>query len=152
MDADNSHMPGQILQMTRNIREGRDVVIASRFRPGAVVLGVPLYRRCLSLGVLAVSRICFPIRGVRDYSCGYRAYRADLLKQAITAYGENFFQREGGFACMIGVLLRLKKLGAVFGEIPIVLRYDQKQGLSKMKIASTVYHTLRVLLRERFSR
>lgn len=151
MDADNSHIPGQILQMARNIREGRDVVIASRFRPGAVVRGVPFSRRFLSFGLMVVGRVFFPVPNVRDYSCGYRAYRADLLKKAISAYGEGLFASEG-FACMVGLLLRLKKLDAVFGEIPIVLRYDQKRGSSKMNVMKTIMNTLRVLLKERFDR
>jgi len=40
MDADNSHVPGPILRMIREIQEGRDVVIASRYQPGSVVRGV----------------------------------------------------------------------------------------------------------------
>src|SRR5262249_18524030 len=35
MDADNSHPPGLILRMVQMIREGSDLVIASRFQPGA---------------------------------------------------------------------------------------------------------------------
>jgi len=45
MDSDNTHTPGLIARMVRGIREGNDVVIASRFQPGAHVIGVPLYRR-----------------------------------------------------------------------------------------------------------
>ena len=38
MDADETHTPGLILAMTRKIREGADVVIASRFRDGSRVV------------------------------------------------------------------------------------------------------------------
>jgi dolichol-phosphate mannosyltransferase len=149
MDADNSHIPGQILRMVREIREGRDVVIASRFRPGSVVRGVPWSRRVLSRGMSLLFRLVYPVQGVRDYSCGYRAYRAELLKDALSVRSDRLFAMDG-FACMVGMLLHLARHDAVFGEVPLVLRYDQKQGASKMNVAQTVRRTLLVLLRERF--
>jgi dolichol-phosphate mannosyltransferase len=150
MDADNSHVPGQILRMIREIQEGRDVVIASRYRPGSVVKGVPVVRRLLSRGMSILFRIVFPIEGVRDYSCGYRAYRAEFLKNALAVQGDKLFASDG-FACMVAMLLRLAREDAVFGEVPLVLRYDQKQGASKMKVGRTVLRTLQVLVRERLA-
>jgi dolichol-phosphate mannosyltransferase len=151
MDADNSHVPGQILRMIREIQEGRDVVIASRYRAGAAVKGVPWFRRFLSRAMSMLFRIVFPISGVRDYSCGYRAYRAEFLQRALEEQGERLFAQDG-FACMVGILLHLARADAVFGEVPLVLRYDQKIGESKMKIGQTVIRTLRLLVRERFGR
>ena len=150
MDSDNTHLPGQLMQLVRGIEEGRDLVIASRFIPGAVVKGVPIHRRILSRCMSILFRVCFPIPAVRDYSCGYRAYRAALLKRALDQQGKDLFSANG-FACMVSVLLKLHKLDAVCGEIPIVLRYDQKAGLSKLRIGETIFATLKVLIRERFS-
>ncbi len=150
MDADNTHLPGQLQRMLRDIQEGRDVVIASRYRSGAVIRGVPFSRRVLSHGMSLLFRTVYPIQGVRDYSCGYRAYRAGFLQRALASQGDRMFAREG-FACMVGILLRLDKQGAVFGEIPIVLRYDQKIGETKMHVGSTIVRTLLVLLRERLN-
>jgi len=151
MDADNTHLPGQLLQMTRKILEGRDVVIASRYRPGAVIKGVPFSRQLMSLGMSFLFRTVFPIPGVRDYSCGYRAYRGEFLKRAIASQGPALFSGEG-FACMVALILRLHRMGAIFGEVPIVLRYDQKAGQSKMQMARTIWRTLSVLARERLRR
>lgn len=151
MDADNSHVPGQILRMVREIQEGRDVVIASRYRPGSVVKGVPRLRRFLSRGMSILFRIVFPVEGVRDYSCGYRAYRAEFLQEALEDQGERLFAQDG-FACMVGILLHLARADAVFGEVPLVLRYDQKLGESKMNVGRTVLRTLHLLVRERFGR
>ena len=61
MDADNSHVPGQILRMIREVQEGRDVVIASRYRSGSVVRGVPWSRRVLSYGMSVLFRIVLPL-------------------------------------------------------------------------------------------
>lgn len=151
MDADNSHSPGLSLRMTRNILEGRDVVIASRYQPGAVVLGVPVFRQFLSYAMSILFRLVFPIKGVKDYSCGYRAYRAHFLKKTIQKYGDELFAGEG-FSCMAGILLSLGREGAVCGEVPIILRYDQKAGASKMKIMRTIRQTLVLLLRQRFKK
>ena len=150
MDADNSHVPGQILRMIRSIQEGRDVVIASRYQRGAVVRGVPWSRRMLSRGMSVLFRLVLPIEGVRDYSCGYRAYRAEFLQKALEVERERLFAQDG-FACMVGTLLRLSREGAIFGEVPVVLRYDQKQGASKMDVGRTIGRTLKVLVRERFA-
>ena len=48
MDADATHNPGLILRLYRMIVEGHDVVIASRFQPGARVIGLVWYRRLIS--------------------------------------------------------------------------------------------------------
>ncbi|OGV42636.1 MAG: hypothetical protein A2X46_05055 [Lentisphaerae bacterium GWF2_57_35] len=148
MDADNTHLPGQILRMIRDIQEGRDVVIASRYREGAVIRGLSFSRRLLSRGMSFLFQLVYPIPGIRDYSCGYRAYRAGFLKHVLASQGTRLFAQDG-FACMVAILLRLHKEGAIFSEVPLVLRYDQKIGQSKMKIGSTIWRTLGVLLRER---
>ena len=75
----------------------------------------------------------FPMRGVREYSCGYRAYSASIIKNAISTYGNSFIQLRGfGFTCTLEKLVKLHMLGARITEIPFVLRYDKKVGSSKM--------------------
>ena len=48
MDADNTHPIGLAIRMIRMIREGNDVVIASRYREGSYTAGVPWNRLILS--------------------------------------------------------------------------------------------------------
>ena len=48
LDADNSQDPELIKTMVQRLDEGFDVVIASRFQPGAQEIGVPLFRVFLS--------------------------------------------------------------------------------------------------------
>lgn len=151
MDADNSHSPGLTLRMVRSILEGRDIVIASRYQIGAVVRGVPFSRRVLSRGMSWLFRAVYPIEQVRDYSCGYRAYRAGFLQKALESQGKRLFAGEG-FACMAGLLISLARQGAVCGEVPIILRYDKKASGSKMNVARTIFQTLRMLMQERFRR
>lgn len=151
MDSDNTHTPGLIAGMVRGIREGNDVVIASRFRPGARIMGVPFYRRVLSTGASLVFRAAFPTRNVRDFTSGYRAYRASVLLRAFETYGEQFVA-ESGFSCMVDILLKLRKLDAIMTELPLVLRYDFKYGVSKMMVLRTIGDTLGLLLSRRLGR
>lgn len=148
MDADNTHPPGLIDRMVRNIHEGCDVVIASRFQTGARVTGVPANRAALSLGARALFMLLFPTHGVRDYTSGYRAYRASAIRRGFERYGDRFVE-ETGFSCMSDVLLKLRQQGCIFGEVPLRLRYDQKGGVSKMRIMHTIWLTLKLLGRRR---
>jgi len=148
MDSDNTHTPGLIARMVRTIREGNDVVIASRFQPGAHVRGVPLYRRVLSRVGSLMFRVAFPTPGVRDFTSGYRAYRAEVVKQAFDTYG-GAFVAESGFSCMVDILLKLRRLEAIMSEVPLVLRYDMKFGVSKMLVVRTIADTLKLLVSRR---
>jgi dolichol-phosphate mannosyltransferase len=152
MDADNTQPPATIPALIARLGAGADVVIASRFRPGAQVYGVPPMRRLYSQVMSVLFGIAFPIRGVRDYSCGFRAYRAGVLRRAYDHYGEDFIT-EQGFSCMVEILFQLDRLGGVtFGEVPFILHYDQKPTATKMKVGRTIGDTLRVAFRHRFGR
>lgn len=148
MDADNTHSPGLIPSMVQKILEGHDVVIASRFRKGARVVGLSRFREFMSIGASWMMRIVFPLKGVRDYTCGFRVYRAELLKKAFQEYGEAFIDQKG-FQCMSDILIKLRRFGLIAGEVPMILRYDLKRGSSSMKVGQTVVQTLRLILRRR---
>jgi dolichol-phosphate mannosyltransferase len=150
LDADNTHTPGLIARMVRMIREGHHVVIASRYRPGSRVRGVPLVRRILSRAASLLMITLFPIQGVRDYTCGFRAYDLGALKRAVAAEGPGFFDQDG-FQVMVDILLKLRaEPDIIFGEVPLILRYDQKEGESKMDIWATTRKTLRLIVKHRF--
>lgn len=133
MDCDDTHEPEVIHSMIRKLDDGYDVVIASRFQSGGGQLGVNAYRAFISRAANLFMKVFFPIRGVQEYSCGFRAYRAGVIQKAIRFYGNNFIQLKGlGFTGTLEKLVKLKLLGARFAEVPFILRYDQKQSASKM--------------------
>jgi len=133
----------------RMIREGFDVVVASRYQPGSRVVGLSFTRRMVSSVASILMRVLFPTPGLRDYTCGYRAYSATALRRAYDRYGQDFVNQEG-FQCMVDVLLKLRRLDLRFGEVPMTLRYDLKLGKSKMRILKTALGTLRLIwLRKR---
>jgi len=148
MDADNTHTPGLIVHMVRMIREGCDVVIASRYQPQSQTYGVPVTRRFISYAGSLLCRWVLPIQGVRDFTSGFRAYRADVLSRAVQQYGGDFLDQDG-FQCMVDILFKLRRLGLIFGEVPMILRYDLKQDASKMNVMKTARATLLLLLKRR---
>ncbi len=138
MDADNTHDPGLLPEMRRRLlADPADLVIASRYTPGGDEIGLSPLRKVLSRGASTLLTLVTPVRGARDYTCGYRLYRASLLRRAAAAWGERLIE-ESGFTCMAEVLLKLGRGGARVAEAPLVLRYDLKEGASKMKVARTI--------------
>jgi len=133
LDCDDTHEPEFIPAIVEKVRTGYDVVVASRFLPGGGQSGVSPYRACISLCANIFMRILFRIPRLKEYSCGFRGYRAEKIKEAIEIYGNNFIQLKGlGFTCTLEKLVKLSLIGASFMEIPFQLRYDQKQSESKM--------------------
>jgi dolichol-phosphate mannosyltransferase len=152
MDADNSHVPGLVPTMVRALGEGYDLVIASRYQPGARVVGLSVQRRALSYGASLLFRALFPIPGVRDYTCGFRAYRAEMIKPVLAENPQ--FISERGFSCMVDILLKLRtrEPPVTMAEVPLLLRYDKKEGASKMNVGQTVRDTLALVARRRAGR
>lgn len=158
MDCDNTQNPKYVLSMLRKI--GRtaqeedlspmlyDVVIASRYRRGSKVQGVAGHRLLTSEGARLVYTLILGVKGVRDYTCGYRLYTQDILQRGLEQYGDELVS-ETGFTCMAEVLYKLYLCGARFGEVPFELRYDYKEGASKMKVCKTAWDSIRLAFRLR---
>jgi dolichol-phosphate mannosyltransferase len=151
MDADNTHDPGLLPEMYRRMREtNADVVIASRYAPGGEEVGLTRLRQVLSRGASFLLTLTTPVAGARDYTCGFRLYRAGVLRRAAAAWGDRLIE-ESGFTCMAELLLKLGRGGARVAESPLILRYDLKEGASKMKMMRTIsrYFTLIRRIRSR---
>jgi hypothetical protein len=43
---------------------------------------------------------------------------------------------------MVDILLKMRRLNLIATEVPLILRYDLKHGMSKMRAARTVVDTL----------
>jgi dolichol-phosphate mannosyltransferase len=133
VEGDRTHPPEYALKLMAKIDEGADVATTSRFQPGGGQEGVSAYRAFISRCANRFMQLLFRVPGVREYSCGYRAYRARVIQDAIAVYGNNFIQLRGlGFTSTIEMLIKLHLLGSRFAEIPFVLRYDRKASASKM--------------------
>jgi len=147
MDSDNTHNPEHIFGMINKIRDGFDIVISSRYTSDSRIVGLTKFRELLSIGASYMFRILFPIRGVKDYTCGYRAYSISKLKEAYDVYGNNIVT-EVGFTCMAELLVKLRTLNILASEVPLVLRYDRKVTSSKMKILKTIIKTFKLAMKK----
>jgi dolichol-phosphate mannosyltransferase len=138
LDSDNTHEPKYITSMIKKLNEGYDVVTASRFQAGGGQSGVSLYRGFISYWAQIFIKVVFGLWGQKEFSCGFRAYRASIIQKAIETYGNQFIQLKGlGFTCTLEKIIKLKMLGAKFGEIGFQLRYDKKSSYSKMVTSIT---------------
>jgi dolichol-phosphate mannosyltransferase len=149
MDTDNTHSPTYIPRMVDKLREENlDLVVASRYAPGGEEIGVPFHRRMLSRAASVFYQGFYRTPGIRDYTCGYRAYRAGIIRHAIDRFGDKFVE-ERGFPSTGEILLKIRALSNRMGEVPFSLHYEMKHTPSKMPKIQTVLHTLRILLKYR---
>ncbi|KLU63241.1 undecaprenyl-phosphate mannosyltransferase [Peptococcaceae bacterium CEB3] len=148
LDADNTHSPELIPLLYQRIREGDDLVIASRYTPGGRQRGLSLLRRFLSRAAGTVMKCAFPLPGIRDYSCGFRAYRLGLVRKGFAAYGERLIESTN-FSATVELLLKLAPFCRGWSEVPFELRYDRKRGASKMKIWATISGYVALIFRHR---
>ncbi|MFA6129505.1 MAG: glycosyltransferase [Candidatus Omnitrophota bacterium] len=148
LDSDDTHNPEHIYSMANKLQEGFDVVIASRYLPGSSVVGVTWFRQLFSIVASLLMRVLFPIKGVKDYTCGYRGYSINCLAKAYAKFGECLIE-EDSFACMAELIIKLRSINLRAVEIPITLRYDQKYGKSKMNVVKTIQRTLLILYKLR---
>ncbi len=150
MDADNTHDPIYVMDMVSQLESSEvQLVIASRYQPGSVIVGLSAFRKGLSLGCFLLMKTLVPFKNVRDYSTGFRCYDSALLQRMAMVYGETKLVEESGFVCMLEVLLKLRAIGAKATEIPYTLRYDLKTGVSKLRIWKTLKRYLFVVNRYR---
>ncbi|HTT08225.1 MAG TPA: glycosyltransferase [Gammaproteobacteria bacterium] len=151
MDCDNTHDPAQIPQMLDVLKDQpeTDLVIASRYRSGATITGVPFHRIFLSVGAAVLYKLVHPIFHVRDYTCGYRVYRHGIIMDALSKFDPPLL-KEKGFACMVELLLKLNKSNARMREIPLMLAYDNKLSVSEMDVFGNSFQLLKKLLAWRF--
>lgn len=147
LDSDSSHPPATIVQLAQKIFEGNEIVIASRYQKGSRVRGVPFFRQALSLFARFLFQLRYPIKAVKDYTCGFRAYRMELIQKGYQRFGATFINKTG-FEVMADILIKLRSFDPICAEVPLVLRYDQKIGDSKMKVYKTIKKTLQLVFRQ----
>lgn len=138
MDCDDTHEPRYIVEMFEKIKAGYEVVIASRYAPGGGQIGVDWYRRTISRCANLLMKTCFPMKGVWEYTSGFRAYRVALIQDALGIFENRFIDLKGmGFTGTVEKLIKARMLGARVAEHGFVLRYDQKSGPSKVLTSLT---------------
>jgi dolichol-phosphate mannosyltransferase len=64
----------------------------------------------------------------------------------LSVYGDGFLAQDG-FECMVDILLKLGKMEMIIGEAPFILRYDRKDGHTKMNVWITTIRSFSLLLK-----
>ena len=127
MDADFSHDPREIPNFLREIKN-YDLVIGSRYIPGARVDNWPKSRLLLSYNANVYARVITGIP-VRDATGGFKCFRREVL-EAIDLDDI----RSNGYAFQIEMNFRAWRKGFRIKEIPITF-VDRHAGTSKMSKA-----------------
>ena len=142
MDGDATHDPKYVQPMYDLLQEKNlDCVIASRYQPGANVVGLKFHRKMMSDFAKIYYSMILKVPDVKDYTCGYRLYRLSAIKKLVGKFGHDPI-KERSFACMMEFLYKLHLCGIRFGEVGFELRYDKKQGDSKMNVFKTMKNSL----------
>lgn len=137
-DADRTYPAADAERLVASVAAGADVATASPFAVGGEVVASP-WRRFLSRAAAGAYRFVLGrrARGVSTFTCGFRAYRGDVVRALHFA--------SDGFPATAEILARLLLKGATVVEVPSVLS-TRTEGRSKMRAFSASCGHLRVLL------
>ncbi len=146
MDADFQHDPKDVIRLVKEIENGYDYVIGSRFTRGG---GIPrewaLYRKILSIGGNLFSKVVLGIMNVNDFTSGYKASRVAGFVNKMDFSSV----LSGGFAYKIDLLFKMHRLGAKIKEVPIQFGLRDR-GNSKME-KNNFSDSLRVVVTLRYN-
>jgi dolichol-phosphate mannosyltransferase len=133
MDADLSHDPADVPRLLAELERDADFVIGSRYvLGGSIPEEWGWHRRLNSQFGNIVARYLAGIYRVRDCTAGFRAIKADVLKQI-----DFSLIRVQGYAFQVALLSQALTVGAVVKEIPVHF-IDRKYGQSKLGLADIV--------------
>jgi dolichol-phosphate mannosyltransferase len=132
MDADGSHRAENLSRLLAEIQQF-DLVIGSRWVAGGNVQNWPVFRLILSRFGNLYARIMLGTR-IKDMTSGFRAYRANFLKQLIAEPVSS-----QGYSFQVELAYRASKIGRV-REVPITF-VERTEGSSKMTF-SIVFEAL----------
>lgn len=131
MDADFSHDPAALPELTEPLSRGYDLSIGSRYVPGGSIPNWSRHRYLLSRGGNIYASALLGL-GVADSTAGFRAYSADVLRRLDLGS-----IRAEGYGFQIEMTYRTKQAGGSVVEIPIKF-VDRVAGESKMSSAIVV--------------
>lgn len=148
LEADNTSDLCVLGRMIEKLDRGADIVLASVYGQGKIV-GTNFFRRFLSFWANLLMKTTLRIPNIHTFTSFFRMYRSTSLIHLRRCYGEKMIE-EGGFTCMLELLIKFHLLGLKISEVPILLDGQIRIGGSKMKIVRNTQATLSVLGRYLF--
>ena len=141
MDADFSHQPKYLPDLLAGMEPADgppvDVMIGSRYVKGGGVEGWRLKRKLMSRGVNLYARWLLWLKP-KDCSGAFRCYRTAMLEKL-----DFDAVRSRGYSFQEEILWLLRRLGARFGESPIIF-VDRQRGASKID-SGEAFAALRII-------
>ncbi len=140
MDADLSVPLEEVRPLLEALRE-HDVALGSRRAPGArITRHQPWLRETLGRCFTALARALLAARGIHDFTCGFKAFRAEAA--------ERIFRRvtQRGWAFDAEVVVIARELGLRIAQVPVAWRHEDG---SKVRVGSAVLRSLREVARIR---
>ncbi len=138
MDADLQHPPETIPRLVEKIREGFDIVIASRYVEGGRVEAWSYIRKAISRGAIVLAHILLPrTRQIRDPISGFFAFRRSVVE------GVNL--SPVGYKILLEILVKGK--WSRVAEIPYTFhpRTIGRSKLNSKEIFNYIAHLLRLI-------
>jgi len=128
MDADFSHPPEKLMELTAAVMEGKDLAIGSRYiAGGSLDKDWPLWRKYLSGfgNIYARTILNLP---VKDVTGGFRVWNRKMLERMSLDQ-----IRSNGYVFQVEMIYVACKIGCKYKEIPFYFA-DRKIGISKMSL------------------
>lgn len=153
VDADGSHDTTDISKLVGKIKEGYDLVVASRYISGPRLKGLFWRDRQSSsyddtfireLGNRIFTYLCRRIYNleVHDILMGFKAFRRSILKKINLVESGQQFDAE--------IIIKAKKSGFRIGEVPTI-EHKRTYGKSKLSVPYHGFKVLWVIIREMFN-
>ena len=137
MDADFSHDPKKIPDFLKKIEDGADFVIGSRYiKGGSIPKNWGFHRKLFSVLGNLIIRLGFMKLRISDWTSGYRAIKAWIVKSAIDKV-KNY----SGYVFQVAILDEALKKNAKIVEVPINF-IDRTYGKSKINSLQFITQTL----------
>lgn len=137
MDADLSHDPKKIPEFLRRVEKGADFVIGSRYiKGGSIPDNWGVDRKILSVLGNLVVRLGFMKFAVSDWTSGFRAIKAWIIKDAF-----HHIDKYSGYVFQVALLDFAMTKNAHVAEVPINFT-DRRAGVSKINSAQYSVQTI----------
>ncbi|MEM4699979.1 MAG: glycosyltransferase [Candidatus Nezhaarchaeales archaeon] len=135
IDADLQHPPELLPVMLNRVREGYDLVVASRLIDGGGTRGWSAFRKLVSRAAGCIARLALPrARRIRDVMSGYFMFRRRVL--------DGVELRPRGFKVLLELVV--KGSWARVSEVPYVFK-PRRRGSSKLTLGEAAAYLRHVL-------
>jgi dolichyl-phosphate beta-glucosyltransferase len=128
VDADLPVRVEEIERFFNEIKKGYDIVIASRFLPGAkLIIPAKWYRKLAERIFMVLRMIILNTFEIKDTQCGFKMFRGEVAKKIFSKSKIN------GFAFESEIIFLAKKFGYKIKELPVLLQNPQESHVKIFK-------------------